>query len=119
MIAAIFIKRQREEHPLKQGLRLGEIVNTDLFRLQREEHPLKQGLRRLCEITHIVSFYQREEHPLKQGLRQRSSIPTSLASLTARRTSTKTRIKTMTCIFQPSLLRWQREEHPLKQGLRQ
>ncbi len=49
------------------------------FILQREEHPLKQGLR-LCILSHtLLKYVQREEHPLKQGLRLNS--PTCLVSL--------------------------------------
>ena len=61
-----------EEHdPLKQGLKLGALVDAVAPATSVEEHdPLKQGLKHHASIP--SSFHNRvEEHdPLKQGLKQ-------------------------------------------------
>ena len=44
-----------EEHPLKQGLKLDNIVVSMIFYYVEEEHPLKQGLKQIK--LHLVKWF--------------------------------------------------------------
>ena len=83
----------------------------------REEHPLQQGLRHMGFPPPLNIHQVREEHPLQQGLRLNCSA-ISPFSLSQRRTSITTRIKTEGSYYLSLHSINVREEHPLQQGLR-
>ena len=58
-----------ERHPLKQGLKLGNLDSSGFVLLVEERHPLKQGLKpRYLDSTFFFTLVE-ERHPLKQGLK--------------------------------------------------
>ena len=86
----------RDQHPLKQGLRLSCYCRRVVTSTVRDQHPLKQGLRQHLIGTRVEDFHVvRDQHPLKQGLRPAFSLANCLPSTRPRPTSTKTRIKTV------------------------
>ena len=61
----------KEEHPLKQGLKLSiSPIYCCCASCVKEEHPLKQGLKHEFYWINFLEVDVKEEHPLKQGLKR-------------------------------------------------
>ena len=54
MMAMLWVK---EQHPLKQGLKLDVFGIRDAGNKVKEQHPLKQGLKQSINCIHLRLFY--------------------------------------------------------------
>ena len=80
--------------PLKQGLKLCNLLQSHQHSLSAEYLPLKQGVKpRPRPNSHDISRIA-EYLPLKQGLKHQQDIPTPYRNINCRIPSTKTRIET-------------------------
>ena len=62
------IKNVKDQHPLKQGLKLNFASTKEPVNCVKDQHPLKQGLKQYSP-PYIIYYHVKDQHPLKQGLK--------------------------------------------------